>query len=105
MSHVLLTQTYKKACTWKGDHGNIESYYSYMLVYVDNIQCIHEDPDSVLKVLNNYFPLKPDSVGAPDVYLGAKVKPMQLENGVWVWGISIWGPNTSGEQVVMCKSI
>ena len=77
-----------KACTRKGDHGNIESYYSYMLVYVDDILCIHEDPDSVLKVLNKYFPLKPDSVGAPDIYLGAKLKLMQLDNGVWAWGIS-----------------
>ncbi len=51
-----------KACTRKGDHGNIESYYSYMLVYVDDILCIHEDPDSVLKVLNKYFPLKPDAM-------------------------------------------
>ncbi len=77
-----------KACTRKGDHGNIESYYSFMLVYVDDILCIHEDPDSVLKVLNKYFPLKPDSVGSPDIYLGAKLKLMQLENGVWAWGIS-----------------
>ncbi len=49
-----------KACTWKGDHGNFESYYSYILVYVDDILCIHEDPDSVLKVLNKYFLLNPN---------------------------------------------
>ncbi len=30
-----------KVCTRKGDNGNIESYYLYMLVYVDNILCIH----------------------------------------------------------------
>ncbi len=61
-----------------------------MLVYVDNILCIHEDPDSAFKVLNKYFPLKPDSVGTPDIYiyLGAKLKLMQLESGVWEWGIS-----------------
>ncbi len=59
-----------------------------MLVYVDDILCIHEEPDSVLQVLNKYFPLKPESVGAPDIYLGAKLKQMQLENGVWAWGIS-----------------
>ncbi len=46
-----------KACTRKEDHSNIKPYYSYMLVYVDDILCIHEDPDSVLKVLNKYFPL------------------------------------------------
>ncbi len=43
---------WSKACTEKGDNGNVESYYSYMLVYVDNILCIHKDPDIVLRVLN-----------------------------------------------------
>ncbi len=32
--------------------------------------------------------MKPNSVGTPDIYFGAKVKPMQLNNGVWAWGIS-----------------
>ncbi len=77
-----------KACTQKGDHGKIEPYYSYMLFYVDDFLCIHEDPDSVLKVLNKYFPLKPDSVGTPDIYLGPKLELMQLQHGVWAWGIS-----------------
>ncbi len=45
-----------KACSQKGDNCNIESYYLYMLVYVDDILCIHKDPDTVLKVLNKYFP-------------------------------------------------
>ncbi len=44
-----------KVFTWKVDHGNIESYHSYMLVYVDNILCINEDPDSVLNILNKYL--------------------------------------------------
>ncbi len=59
-----------------------------MLVYVDNILCIHEDPDSVFEVLNKYFPLKPESVGTPDIHLGAKLKLIELENGVWAWSIS-----------------
>ncbi len=59
-----------------------------MLVNIDDILCTHKDPDSILKVLNTYFPLKPNSVGASDIYLGAKHKLMQLNNGVWTWGIS-----------------
>ncbi len=27
-------------------------------------------------------------MGAPDIYLGTKLKLMQHENGVWAWGIS-----------------
>ncbi len=32
--------------------------------------------------------MKPDSVGELDVYFGAKLKLMQLENGVWAWDLS-----------------
>ena len=34
-------------------------YYSYILYYVDDILCIHHDPDNVLNKLNGYAPLKP----------------------------------------------
>ncbi len=42
----------------------------------------------ILKQLDECFLLNPDSVEEPDVYLGAKLKLMQLENGVWAWGLS-----------------
>jgi hypothetical protein len=63
-------------------------YYAYILCYVDGILCIHHDPMSVLKEINGYLPLKPSSVGNPDIYLGAKLKETQLSNGVMVWGLS-----------------
>ena len=28
------------------------------------------------------------AIGDPDIYLGAKLKLMQLENNIWCWGIS-----------------
>jgi hypothetical protein len=34
------------------------------------------------------MPLKPSSVGDPDIYLGAKLKQTRLPNGVWAWGLS-----------------
>ncbi len=43
---------------------------------------------SVMKEINGYLPLKPSSVGSPDIYLGAKLKETQLPNGVMVWGLS-----------------
>ncbi len=55
---------------------------------MDDILCIHDDPDSILTQIDKYFPLKPDLEGELDVYLGAKLKLMQLENGVWAWGLS-----------------
>jgi hypothetical protein len=50
------------------------SYYSYILIYVDDISCIHHDAMPVLDRLNQYCTLKPSSVGAPSMYLGAKLK-------------------------------
>jgi hypothetical protein len=63
-------------------------YYAYILCYVDNILCVHHDPMSVLILINGYMPLKPLLVGDPDIYLGAKLKLTQLDNGIWAWGLS-----------------
>jgi hypothetical protein len=43
---------------------------------------------AVLARINSYLPLKPSSVGDPDIYLGAKLKQTQLANGVWAWSLS-----------------
>ena len=53
-------------------------YYTYILCYDDDILCIHHDPMSVMNEINGYLPLKPSSVGDPDIYLGAKLKQNQL---------------------------
>ncbi len=63
-------------------------YYAYILCYVDNILCIHHDPMSVMNEINKYLPLKPISVGDPDIYLGAKLRETRLPNGVMAWGLS-----------------
>jgi hypothetical protein len=63
-------------------------YYAYILCYVADILCIHHDPMSVTNEINGYLPLKPNSVGDPDIYLGAKLKQTQLPNGVMAWGLS-----------------
>ena len=63
-------------------------YYSYILCYVDDILCIHHDPDDVLNKLNGYVPLKPCLVESLDMYLGIKLKHMQLHNGIWAWSMS-----------------
>jgi hypothetical protein len=43
---------------------------------------------SVLNLINGYMPLKPLTVGDPDIYLVAKLKMTQLDNGIWAWGLS-----------------
>jgi hypothetical protein len=64
------------------------SYYSSILIYVDDILCIHHDVMPLLDKLNPYITLKPSSVGNPSMYLGAKLKLMQVSNGVWLWSMS-----------------
>jgi len=63
-------------------------YYAYILCYVDDILVMHHDPMTVLDKINGYMPLKPSSVGDPDIYLGAKLRRTRLQNGVWAWGLS-----------------
>jgi hypothetical protein len=43
---------------------------------------------SVMNEISSYLPLKPSSVGDPDIYLGAKLKQTQLPNGVMAWRLS-----------------
>ena len=63
-------------------------YYTYILCYIDDILCIHHDPMTVLNRINDYMPLKPGSVGDPDIYLGAKLRKTRLDNNVLAWSLS-----------------
>jgi len=38
--------------------------------------------------LGKYFPLKPESIGHPKLYLGGKLSQLDLPNGVCAWAIS-----------------
>ena len=60
-------------------------YYSYIVCYVDDILCIHHDPNDVLNKLKGYMPLKPVSAGSTNMYLGTKLKNKQLHNGIWTF--------------------
>ena len=83
-----------------------QEYYSYLLCSLDDILCIHHDPDEVLNKLNHYVPLKPSSVGSPEIYLSTKLKQMQLCNGIWA--LSMSPPTMSIRQLeyvkVCCKA-
>jgi hypothetical protein len=74
-----------KAATRPADNFR---YYANILCYVDNILCIHHNPMSVLNLINGHMLLKPSLVSDPDIYLGAKLKTTQLDNGIWAWGLS-----------------
>ena len=63
-------------------------YYSYILLYVDDVLCIHHDGVGALNLIDKYFHMKEGSVGDPDMYLGAKLRKTVLPNGVEAWATS-----------------
>ena len=56
-------------------------YYSYVLLYVDDCLCIHHSAEEELNRIDKFFKMKAGSIEAPDIYLGAKVKPLKMNNG------------------------
>ena len=63
-------------------------YYSYVLLYVDDCLCICHNAEQELHKIDKFFKMKDGSIGNPDIYLGAKVKQMELRNGVKAWASS-----------------
>jgi hypothetical protein len=63
-------------------------YWAYIVIYVDNIVCVHHDPGSPLAKLDEYFKMKEGSIKVPTFYLGAKLKKTVLPNGADAWGMS-----------------
>jgi hypothetical protein len=49
---------------------------------------VHHDGEKVLRSLDKYFKMKPGSIGDPKFYLGAKLRPIRLPNGVSAWSMS-----------------
>ena len=57
--------------------------FEYILLYVDDCLVITEHPaHQALKKLGKYFPMKPESVRPPTLYLGGKLSQVDLPNGV-----------------------
>jgi hypothetical protein len=62
-------------------------YWAYILIYGDDILCVHHDPGSRLAKLDEYFKIKEGSIQVPTFYLGSKLKKTVLPNGVVAWGM------------------
>ena len=69
-------------------HPDGEKYYRYILLYCDDCLSIGINAAKELEKLDHYFQMKPGSIGDPDIYLGTKLKPTVLPNGVVAWGLS-----------------
>ena len=62
-------------------------YYSYILCYVEDILVVHHNSRTDLDRIGKFMKLKEDYVGNPDIYLGAKLKKVQISNDVWCWSL------------------
>ena len=69
--------------------ANGDTYYSYILCYVDDVLLIHETPKKLMDMLESKYPLKSDSIGQPMVYLGANIQKLPSNTpGKECWGAS-----------------
>jgi hypothetical protein len=65
----------------KAPHKNGDEYDEMVLVYVDDLSCVSEYPDNVMKALREFYELKEGSVKEPDIYLVADIEMVQLPDG------------------------
>jgi hypothetical protein len=63
-------------------------YWAYILIYVDEILCVHHEPGAPLEKLDEYFKMKEGSIQVPTFYLGNKLNKTVLLNGMVAWGMS-----------------
>ncbi|KAG7369945.1 reverse transcriptase RNA-dependent DNA polymerase [Nitzschia inconspicua] len=63
-------------------------YYSYVLIYVDDILAISHEAMEDLQKIDYYFKMKEGSMGDPDIYLGSKIRKVTLPNRVEAWMLS-----------------
>ena len=62
-------------------------YYSYALLYIDDVLGMDHDAESVLRDIDKFFKMKAGSIGDPDMYLGCKLATVMLANGVQAWSL------------------
>ena len=70
-------------------HVDGEPYYKYMLIDVDDVLHIAENPEEDMVKLGQAYRLK-DSVGPPDRYLGGNIEKVQTDDGSVAWSLSCY---------------
>lgn len=63
-------------------------YYSYILVYVDDILIVSESPNKYMDQLSKHYYVKDNSIGPPDLYLGTRYKRVKDRFGKTTWSSS-----------------
>ena len=63
-------------------------YYAYVLVYVDDVIHLHNDPGIFMNRLEEVYRLNDVSVGEPNIYIGANIEKVQLDDGSVAWSMT-----------------
>ena len=58
-------------------------YYEYVLLYVEDSLAISHDAMAALDRMDKFFMMKKGYIGDPDIYLGSKLRKVQLYNSVF----------------------
>ena len=66
-------------------------YYSYVLVYVDDLLIIDKNPSRYMDMVKSDFTIKPGSVEIPSMYLGAEIGKVKYQDGSQAWTMSSEG--------------
>ena len=70
----------------KAETNDGRQYWEYVLLYTDDCLVISHRGEYLLRQeIGKYFELKDESIGPPDIYLGGKMRNIQLENGLHAW--------------------
>ena len=91
MEYLGLSPCKADADIWmrKAKRAGNSDYWKYILLYVDDCLAISEDPESIFcDKIGKYFLMKEASIGMPDVYLGEKVRKVELVTGESCWTFS-----------------
>jgi len=72
----------------KAEKTDGSPYYEFVLLYTDDALVISQNPEAALRQLGKYFELKEESIGPPDIYLGGKLRKVELDNGANCWSFS-----------------
>ena len=54
-------------------------YYAYLIIYVDDILCINFEPEITMSMIGEISRIKPGSVTAPKMYLGADIQKWEYQ--------------------------
>ena len=85
MTHLGFTSCKADPDVWlrSATKSDGSQYYQYALLYVDDVLVVAEDAENIIRSeIGNYFSVKEESIGIPEVYLGGKVSEVVLNNGV-----------------------